>query len=146
MQKKFSTKLILYNRILFILSLLGVIVAAYVLQSFIRGSNIVCINTGCENVRKSMYSYPLGIPVPAVGLLGYSLLALLAFIRTASQNKKLLYFILGISIFGVFFVSWFTYTELFFIKALCTWCAVSAVNMLVIFFLAVKIFSLEGKT
>ena len=47
--------------------------------------------------------------------------------------------------FGVLFVSWFTYTELFVIKAICTWCAVSAVNMVIIFILALKSYSLERK-
>ena len=124
-----------YNRLVFILSLAGILMAFYVLQSFIRQAPIVCVNQGCELVRKSMYSYPLGIPVPAFGLIGYSLMAVFAFTRTLSADKRLFYPILGISVFGVLFVSWFTYMELFYIKAVCTWCAVSTVNMFIIFFL-----------
>lgn len=134
-----------YNRIIFILSLAGVLIAAYVLQSFIRQTPIVCVNTGCELVRKSPYGYILGIPVPGVGLVGYSLLALFAFLQTTTEKKELLYGILGISTFGVLFVTWFTYMELFVIKAVCTWCAISAVNMVVIFIYAVKIYLLGKK-
>jgi len=126
------------NRIIFILSLMGIIMAVYVLQSFVRQAPIVCVNTGCELVRKNPASYIFGIPVPAFGLIGYSLLAVLTFLRTTSKNPSLLKAMLGIAIFGVFFVSWFTYTELVIIKAICTWCAISAINMFVIFLLTIK--------
>lgn len=119
--------------------------AIYVLQSFLRQSPIVCVNKGCELVRKSLYSYPLGIPVPAFGLIGYSLLVVFTFLRTTSKDKRLLNLILGIAIFGICFVTWFTYTELFIIKAICTWCAISAVNMYIIFFLTLKMKALEAK-
>lgn len=131
-----------YNRVIFILSIVGVIIAIYVFQSFVRQTSIICVNSGCEIVRKNPASYILGFPVPGVGLFGYSFLAVLAFSRTISSDKRLLYAMLGISTFGVAFVSWFTYTELFVIRAICTWCAVSAVNMLVIFALCVKSYKL----
>lgn len=134
-----------YNRIIFILSIIGALIAIYVFQSFVRQTSIVCVNEGCEAVRKSPNSYILGFPVPGVGLFGYSFLAILAFLRTMSSDKRLLYGMLGISTFGVFFVSWFTYTEIFVIKAICTWCAISAVNMLVIFLFTVASFRLTGK-
>lgn len=144
---KNDQKIRLFNRIIFILSLLGIAVAVYVLQSFLRQSPIVCISTGCEVVRKSPASYPFGIPVPAFGLAGYSLLALLAFLRTTNlqaRNSKLaLHGMLGISLFGVSFVSWFTYMELFVIQGVCTWCAVSAVNMVIIFVLVLKSLYIE---
>lgn len=130
------------NRAIFILSLLGIIIAIYVLQSFLRHTSIVCVNTGCETVRKSTASYLFGIPVPAVGLVGYTILTILAFLRTTPFGIRHSAFImrcmLGIAAFGVLFVSWFTYTELFVIRAVCTWCGVSAVNMVIIFILSVK--------
>jgi uncharacterized membrane protein len=135
------------NRIIFILSLLGVLMAIYVLQSFLRDAPIVCLNSGCELVRKAPESYLWGVPVPAVGLVGYSFLAILAFLRTMNYGHKtkelFLKMMLGIATFGVVFVSWFTYTELFVIRAVCTWCAVSAVNMIVIFALTLKSYTLK---
>jgi uncharacterized membrane protein len=141
---KTETKAILINRIIFILSIAGIIMAAYVLQSFIRQSSIICLTGGgCVLVRKSPLSYPFGIPVPAVGLVGYTFLAILSFLRTTSENKNLLKGILAMAIFGVCFVSWFTYTEIFLIKGICTWCAISAVNMFVIFGLAIRSLRLQ---
>ena len=137
---KNSAQLRVLNRIIFILSVIGVLIAVYVFQSFVRQTPIVCVNSGCELVRKNQASYLWGIPVPGVGLIGYSLLAILAFLRTTQTKSQmtLLKIMLGIGTFGVAFVSWFTYTELFVIRAVCTWCAISAVNMTVIFLLTLK--------
>lgn len=137
------------NRIIFVLSLFGVLMALYVLQSFLRHAPIVCLNSGCELVRTNPASYLWGVPVPAVGLVGYLLLAMLAFLRTMTYEPRtknlLLKIMLGTATFGVLFVSWFTYTELFVIRAICTWCAVSAVNMVVIFILLLRISTIEGE-
>jgi len=127
------------NRIIFILSIAGLIMGVYVLQSFLRQTGIVCLTGGgCEAVRKNALSYPFGIPVPAVGVAGYTFLMVISFLRTFKKNKGLLWGIFGMALFGICFVSWFTYTEIFLIKGICMWCAISAVNMYIIFGLTVK--------
>jgi len=132
------------NRLMFILSIAGCIMGIYVLQSFLRQTGIVCLTGGgCEAVRKSALAYPLGIPVPAVGVLGYAILITLTFLRTIKENKKLLLGIIGMATFGICFVSWFTYTEIFLIKGICMWCAISAVNMYIIFGLSIKTYLLH---
>ena len=136
-----NSKLITLNRIIFILSIAGVLMAIYVLQSFLRNTGILCLTGGgCELVRKSPIAWPFGIPVPAFGLVGYAGLTILSFLRTLTPNSQLITrnsslvtAMLAIALFGVCFVSWFTIMELFVIKGTCTWCAVSAVNMFVIF-------------
>lgn len=133
-----------YNRAIFIFSIIGIVIAVYVLQSFLRQTSIVCLNSGCEVVRKSSYSYIFGIPVPAFGLVGYSLLLILSILKTMSSKKWIVTGMLGIASGGVLFVSWFTYTELFIIKAICTWCAVSAVNMVVLWILTCKTYFTKG--
>jgi len=126
------------NRIIFVLSLAGVAIAVYVLQSFIRQTGIVCVTSGCELVRKHPASYLFGtIPVPAVGLVGYTILAICAFLRTlkldSRRSELVSRIMLGMATFGVLFVSWFTYVEIFVIKGVCTWCTISALKMVVIF-------------
>lgn len=131
----------LRNRIIFVLSIAGILMAIYVLQSFLRNTGIVCATGGCETVRKSTYAWPLGIPIPAVGLVGYTILTVSAFLRTMqlspSRRRLVKRVMLGMAIFGVLFVSWFTYTELFLIKGVCMWCAISAIDMYIIFFLLI---------
>lgn len=134
------------NRVIFVLAIVGIIIAIYVTQSFLRKVGIVCATGGCELVRKSPASYIYGIPVPSVGLVGYTVIVILAFLRTSSDNKYLLKGILGMTAFGVAFTSWFTYTELFVIKGVCMWCAISTVNMFVLFGLAVKSYLLAKKS
>ncbi len=134
-----DTKLKSLNRIIFILSIAGLIMGTYVLQSFLRQTGIVCLTGGgCEAVRKSALSYPFGIPVPAVGVAGYTFLMVLSFLRTFKTNKRLLWGIFGMGLFGICFVTWFTYTELFLIHGVCMWCGISAINMYIIFGLAVR--------
>lgn len=121
---------------MFVLSIAGLLMGTYVLQSFLRQTGIICLTGGgCEAVRKSALSYPFGIPVPAIGVVGYTFLVVLTFLRTVNQKleKNLLAGILGMATFGICFVTWFTYTEIFLIKGICMWCAISAVNMYVIF-------------
>ena len=123
---------------MFILSIAGVIMAVYVLQSFFRQSSILCLTGGgCDAVRKSPVSYPFGIPVPAFGLVGYIGLTVVTFLRTLGEKKWHMKTILGIAVFGICFVTWFTLMELFVIKGICMWCAISAVNMYVIFGLTI---------
>ncbi len=131
------------NRVVFILSLVGLFIAIYVLQSFLRQSSIVCVNEGCELVRKSPHSYLLGIPVPGFGAVGYFLLIVLSILKTAKNSRWISRCMLGIASFGIAFVAWFTYTEVFIIKALCTWCVISAVIMYSIFFLLLKSYFVE---
>lgn len=122
------------NRVIFICSLMGVSMALYVLQSFLRQSSILCLTgDGCSMVRKHPASYPFGIPVPLFGLVGYLGLTILSFLRTVKEHRSYLSWMLGISIFGICFVSWFTVMELFVIHGICMWCLLSAVNMFVIF-------------
>ncbi|OGG09048.1 hypothetical protein A2154_03355 [Candidatus Gottesmanbacteria bacterium RBG_16_43_7] len=135
-----KTSSVTINRIIFILSLAGMLMAIYVLQSFLRQSSIICLTGGgCEVVRNNPVSYPFGIPVPAFGLLGYLGLTILSFLRSLNQkanNYQLISnLMLGIAIFGVCFVTWFTLMEIFVIKGVCSWCAISTVNMYIIFFL-----------
>jgi uncharacterized membrane protein len=139
-----NTHAVVLNRIIFILSIIGVLMAIYVLQSFIRKTGIVCVTSGCELVRKNPASYLFGFfPVPAVGLIGYTVLTVLAFLRTTIKKAWVLTAMIGMATFGVGFVTWFTYIELAVIKGICTWCALSAVNMVIIFALLIKSRMLE---
>lgn len=133
----------LLNRIIFVLAIAGILMAAYVTQSFLRKVGIVCVSSGCELVRNNPASYLWGIPVPSVGLLGYAIIAMLAFARSSSKNINVLKGILGMTAFGVVFTSWFTYTELFVIRGVCMWCAISTVNMFILFYLTLKSYQLE---
>lgn len=139
------------NRLIFILSLIGLAIAGYVLQGYLRNSSVFCpVGGGCETVQKSSYAWPFGIPVPLFGFIGYLLIASLSFIKTAvpGKDRLLLFGLIGISAFGAAFVTWFTLVELIFIKGFCSWCLISAVDMYVLFGLILTSYrqSLKPKT
>ncbi len=126
------------NRIVFILSLLGIVIASYVLQGYLRDNPVVCLTNGCELVRKSPHSLLFGIPVSAYGLIGYSLLALLSFVRTLSADRRISTAMLTIAAGGAGFVVWFSMVQFFKIGGFCMWCILSTINMLTIFLLLVR--------
>jgi uncharacterized membrane protein len=136
------------NRIIFILSIFGICIASYVLYSYVTGSPIVCVNQGCDLVRKSQYANVLGLPVPLYGLLGYTIISILSFLFTTNVSWKskipLTRFV--ISFGGFLFVSYLTYLEAFVIKGWCMWCVFSAIIMTTVFILSgISLLKFSGK-
>ncbi|MCL5125327.1 MAG: vitamin K epoxide reductase family protein [Deltaproteobacteria bacterium] len=133
-------KLTLYNRIIFMLAIVGFLVAGYVLKGYLAKTSVYCpAGGGCDVVRNSPYAWPLGVPVPAFGFLGYTIILVLSFLRTVKpkNDKVLLDGILGMAIFGTLFVTGFSIVEAFLIKRFCFWCVVSSVTMYTIFGLTI---------
>lgn len=135
------------NRIIFILSIFGICVAAYVAYTWLTGSPIVCISGGCETVRKNELAWPFGIPFPIFGLIGYAFIALMSFLKTIciKCEEKLGKFIFGFTCFGVGLVSYFTFLEAFVIRGFCMWCVISTINMYILFILAFVSLRLQSK-
>ncbi len=133
-----SSKLI--NRIIFLLAIIGMCVAAYVAYTWLTKSPIVCISGGCEIVRKNELAWPFGIPFPLFGLVGYAFIAFMSFLKTVREKseKTINKIIFGFTCFGVGLVSYFTFLETYIIKGYCMWCVISTIIMLILFFLALK--------
>jgi uncharacterized membrane protein len=129
-------KLIWSNRAIFTLSMIGLVISGYLFYTYVTDSGIVCLNTGCETVRSSPYSYFLGIPLPFLGGLMYLGIFALSFSRTILHKdlvNKAIKLIFLLSIAGVIISAYLTYLELFVIHAVCTWCAAQAVVISLIF-------------
>jgi uncharacterized membrane protein len=131
----------LWNRLIFVFSLVGVIIAAYMWYMHAYPKDIPCGGSGgCESVALSRYSrFPFGngLPVAVYGTAGYLALTVLSFLRTlpgtASRDNRLLALIvLGASV-GMAASLWLTYIEIFWIKAICRWCMGSQFVMLLVF-------------
>lgn len=115
-------------------SVAGMLIAGYLTATKLAGGLPACGPVhGCETVALSEYSEILGIPVAVLGL-GFSiglLAAALWSIRVASRT--VLYAVYGMSLFGVLFVAYLTYLELFVIHAVCVWCVGYAISIVVAF-------------
>jgi uncharacterized membrane protein len=123
-----------------ILSILGAIDALYLLIYKLTGNNQMCLgNGGCHNVNFSPYSEIYGIPVSALGLAAYLVIAGVIFLESrfalAEENGPLMVF--GISLTGVAFTAYLTYLEFYVIHSVCPFCVASAIIITLIFILAI---------
>jgi uncharacterized membrane protein len=112
-------------------SLLGALIALYLLLHSLGYSSLVCPISGCDKVQASPYSKILGIPVSAFGLalfLGLLAVGVYAILQNLAMPKLLLY---GSSL-GMLGYLYFTFLEAFVIRAWCFWCVCSSLCMLVI--------------
>ena len=122
-----------WNRVVFVLSLLGALVSAYLWRMHAIGADVPCGGSGgCDAVAASPYSrFPVGsgIPVAAYGAVGYTLLALLALGRTLTarpgRHRLLLALIALGAGAGTLASLYLTYLELWVIRAVCRWCLAS---------------------
>ena len=115
-----------------ILSTIGIILSLYLTYTHITldETSFCLTGGGCDIIKSSAYSRIYGIPVPVLGLIGYMVIWILTFLKFDKSNIKLIYFI---SVVGLSFSIYLTYIEVFILKALCSFCIISAVVMLAIF-------------
>lgn len=117
--------------LLAVLDFLGLLIAAYLSFVELRNELPSCgIVKGCETVATSEYSRINGIPVAVFGvILSITLLALaLRWWRTNRSGLLLAHY--GLSFAGVIFEGYFTWLEVFVIRAVCMWCALYAISLL----------------
>ena len=134
-------------RLIFALSLVGIFNSAYLLWTYTSPSRpMLCLGTGCDEVRASSFAVLWGLPLPLYGLLMYGALALVAmgvgvarplFGTRSPLGRSALHAIALISGAGFLVSLVLTAIEAFVIHAWCIWCVVSAVVVTLIFGLAV---------
>ena len=100
----------------------------------------MCLGSGdCATVNYSPYSEIYGIPVALLGLLAY--LAILAILFLEPSWKLLekfgVYAIFGLSLVGVLFSAYLTFLEFYVINAVCPFCIISAIIILMLFILSI---------
>jgi len=112
-----------------ILCLVGLGVSAYLTATFFTGVGPACgIVPGCREVAESEYSKILGIPVAAVGVIGYSLMLLASLAGVGLERPPIalrLFLGVGAGIAATFSV-YLTVIEYAVIHAACVYCLTSA--------------------
>src|SRR5664280_2480269 len=103
------------------LSLLGLFDSLYLLYTYTSPSRpMVCIGTGCDAVRASAYSTLWGVSMPAFGVLGYALLAIVIIAESLFSGRLARlarYAILGMTGIGFLFSVYLEYLQAFAIHA-----------------------------
>lgn len=131
-----------FNRFVFVLALVGVMISAMLWKLHATPELIPCGagSSGCTDVAQSGWSeFPpgSGIPVALWGTFGYLGIAGIAFLRTlpslAGRARTLLLLNLAASAGALLFSFWLTYLELFVIHAICKWCVGSQCVIIAIF-------------
>jgi len=122
------------------LVILGLLVSIYMTVYKLTANDSMCLGSGdCSTVNASRYSEVNGIPVAAIGILGYAaILAVLLFENRNQffrQNGTLMIF--GMALTGFLFTVWLVYVEVALLKAICPFCVTSQAAMTVIFIIAV---------
>jgi uncharacterized membrane protein len=112
------------------LALAGLAVAGYLTVVKLAGQLPVCGPLrGCETVALSEYSDIGSIPVALLGVVFSALTLALQLIWWRRGERRALLAAYGLGLFGILFVSYLTYLELFVIHAVCVWCVVYALTV-----------------
>ncbi len=112
----------------------GVVIAGYLAAIRLAGGLPVCVpGGGCETVALSDYSTLFGVPVAVLGLAFSIALATAVVGWIVTESRRPLYAAYALSLFGVVFVAYLTYLELFVIHAVCAWCVAYAISVVVTF-------------
>ena len=121
-----------------VLALLGLLVSLY-MWAYAAGLTgpVICGMGDCEAVQSSEYARILGIPVAALGVVGYLgllVVALAGLQPGARASSRIPGLLLVGGVLGVLFSAYLTYLEAFVIHAWCQWCVGSAIIMVLAFF------------
>jgi uncharacterized membrane protein len=112
------------------IALLGLAVAGYLSVVKLAGQLPVCGPLrGCETVALSEYSDIGSIPIALLGVVFSALTLALQLIWWRRGERRALLAAYGLGLFGILFVAYLTYLELFVIHAVCVWCVVYALTV-----------------
>jgi len=124
------------------LALAGIGVACYLTYIEATGTAAVCGPVGdCNTVQQSRYATVFGVPVAAMGLVGYIGIVLawgLARFRTGVVAEWAKIGMFAITLLGTLFSIYLTFLEPFVIGATCAWCLSSAVLIAALHVYAVR--------
>jgi uncharacterized membrane protein len=119
------------------LALAGIFLAVYLLLYKLGMiGELSCSVGSCEKVNTSKWASFLGLPVAAWGVGWYIVMFVLAVVstwETYAESPAVSMLLLGVAGTGLIFSTYLTYLELFVIHAICQWCVVSAILVLIIF-------------
>lgn len=100
-------------------------------------SAVACLpNLGnCNGVNSSRFSQIFGIPIAFMGGVAYLLILILLLLDKEGYrfNQLFLMAVFGLSLVGVLFSAYLTYIEVAVLKAICPYCVLSAMAILLVF-------------
>lgn len=118
---------------------LGLINALYLTSVKLSGKYALCGPIGdCKSVNSSVYSEVFGVPIALLGAIAY--LLIIALLLLEGRGKVFREFspliVFGISLAGVIYSAYLTYIEIAVLNAICPYCVLSALILVVLFVLS----------
>jgi uncharacterized membrane protein len=132
--------------ILAVLDLIGLAIAGYLSFVELGGGVPYCGPLhGCETVAMSEYARIGGIPVAVYGVVLSLILLTLALVWIRTDNPVLLDVHYGLSLIGVIFEVYFLTLQVFVIHAVCIWCTLYGLSLILRFLVAMAIWIRRGR-
>ena len=123
-----------------ILSFIGLTNSFYLVQSHVSGEPLNCsILDGCNVVAASPYSIVLGVPLASWGVLFYFGIFVVAATMLMVRVRALSHFFVFITSIGFLASLYFTYLQIYVIKAVCMYCMLSAILATILLLIALLI-------
>lgn len=122
-----------------ILAIIGLIDSIYLAWVKYTDQYVLCGPIGnCESVNTSQYSEIWGIPIALLGAGAYLVIIVLLLLEERSELMReyspLLVF--GLSLVGVLYSIYLTYIEVAVLRAICPYCVISAVVLVLLLVLS----------
>ena len=128
----------LFALFLIIISFIGFLDATYITLKHYLGVPITCsILNGCEKVTTSVYSTVFNIPVALIGSVYYLIIFALIILYLDIKKETIFYTASKITALGFIASIWFTYLQIFVLKAFCFYCLVSSGTSTILFILGI---------
>jgi uncharacterized membrane protein len=117
----------------------GLAISIYMFIFKVSNIDAMCLgNSGCSTVNASPYSEIYGVPVAAVGFIGFLAIIVTLILENHvsffEENGPLLEFGMGLA--GVVYSAYLTYLEFYVIHAVCPFCVASAIAITLCFVFA----------
>lgn len=126
---------------LIVISFIGFLDAMYLTVQHYTGSSINCvIFEGCDTVATSKYAVIFGIlPLALLGVFYYVSVLMSSLLYFDTGHKFFLRILPILTTLGFLFSLYFIYLQLFVIKAVCTYCMLSALTSTTLFIISLFI-------
>jgi protein-disulfide isomerase len=130
-------------------AIVGAAASAYLLVEYVTGQPGVCLTgSGCDLVRTSAYAYPLGVPMPLIGLAFYVMAIWLTIWGLDARSIARVppqVALAGFAAAGAIASMILTGLEAFVIKAFCSWCVVQSAASVALLLVAVMVIRTQGE-
>jgi uncharacterized membrane protein len=132
--------------ILVVLDVIGLAIASYLSVVELGGGVPYCGPLrGCETVAASEYAWVGPLPVAVYGVMLSLVLLVLALVWVRTDKPALLDVHYGLSLVGVIFEVYFLALQMFVIRAVCIWCTLYGISLILRFAVAMAIWLRRGR-